>query len=70
MKDCCAVLELARSSYYHCVKQPDKSALRHHPAPAIHHADQGTQYADHSYVKLLQDAGTQISMAAAGEPSG
>ena len=40
---------------------PLKQALRHHPAPAIHHSDQGTQYAAKAYVKLLQNAGTQIS---------
>ncbi len=45
-----------------------RKALQHHPASAIHHSDQGKQYADHSYVKLLQDAGTQISMAAVGKP--
>ena len=44
-------------------------ALNHHPAPDIHHSDQGRQYAAKSYIKRLGDAGTQISMAAAGEPS-
>ena len=48
---------------------PLKQALRRYPAPDIHHSDQGTQYAAHSYVKLLQDAGTQISMARVGKPS-
>ena len=46
-----------------------RNALQHHPAPAIHHSDQGAQYAAHSYVKLLESAGTQISMAAVGKPS-
>ena len=46
-----------------------KQALLHYKSPEIHHSDQGTQYAANSYVKLLQDAGTQISMAAVGEPS-
>lgn len=44
-------------------------ALQNHSAPAIHHSDQGGQYAAEDYVKPLRDAGTQISMAAAGKPS-
>lgn len=48
---------------------PLKSALHHYPAPEIHHSDQGTQYAASPYVKLLRKAGTQISMAAVGQPS-
>ena len=44
-------------------------ALQRKPAPGIHHSDQGVQYAAKAYVNLLQDAGTQISMAAAGKPS-
>ena len=43
-------------------------ALDHHPAPEIHHADQGKQYAAKAYVKLLRDNGTQVSMAAVGKP--
>lgn len=35
--------------------------------PAIHHSDQGVQYAAHSYVKLLRDAGIAISMAEIGQ---
>ncbi len=46
-----------------------RQALEGHPAPEIHHSDQGSQYAANDYVKLLHDAGTQISMSAAGEPS-
>ncbi len=46
-----------------------RQALQHHPAPEIHHSDQGSQYAAKDYVKLLQNAGTQISMAAVGKPS-
>ena len=48
---------------------PLEQALRAYPAPEIHHSDQGTQYAAKAYVKLLQAAGTRISMAAAGKPS-
>ena len=48
---------------------PLNQALQRKPAPDIHHSDQGMQYAAKAYVKLLQDAGTQISMAAAGKPS-
>ena len=46
-----------------------KQALLHHPAPQIHHSDQGGQYAARDYVQPLQEAGTKISMAAAGQPS-
>jgi transposase InsO family protein len=34
----------------------------------IHHSDQGVQYASSEYVRRLQEAGAQISMAAAGNP--
>ncbi len=40
-----------------------------HRHPEIHHSDQGVQYAAHSYVALLEEAGTQISMAEVGEPT-
>ncbi|MDE2820654.1 MAG: IS3 family transposase [Chloroflexota bacterium] len=46
-----------------------RQALQGHAAPQVHHSDRGSQYAANDYVKLLRDAGTQISMAAAGEPS-
>lgn len=32
----------------------------------IHHSDRGSQYTDHSYQKLLQDRGIQLSMSGAG----
>ena len=48
---------------------PLRHALHHYPAPEIHHSDQGRQYAAKAYVKLLHDAGAQISMAAIGKPS-
>ena len=44
-------------------------ALDKHSAPAVHHSDQGGEYAANKYVALLEDAGTKISMAAAGKPS-
>ena len=43
-------------------------AMRKGRAPAIHHSDQGGQYAAHDYVQLLQDKGVQLSMAAQGKP--
>jgi len=43
-------------------------ALARHPAPAIHHSDQGKQYAAAAYRALLPDT-TQISMSAAGCPT-
>ena len=36
--------------------------------PAIHHSDQGVQYAATAYIHTLQAHGIQISMAAIGEP--
>jgi len=44
-------------------------ALAVHPAPRIHHSDQGVQYAAHGYTALLEAHGTQISMAAVGRPT-
>jgi putative transposase len=43
-------------------------ALARHPAPDIHHSDQGKQYAAAAYRALLP-ATTQISMAAVGQPT-
>jgi putative transposase len=37
--------------------------------PAIHHSDQGVQYAATGYVECLQAAGSQVSMAAKGTPT-
>lgn len=42
-------------------------ALVKHPAPEIHHSDQGVQYAATAYTQLLQDVNVQISMADVGE---
>jgi len=42
-------------------------ALIKHPAPEIHHSDQGVQYAATAYSQLLQDVNVQISMADVGE---
>jgi transposase InsO family protein len=42
-------------------------ALVKHPAPEIHHSDQGVQYAATAYTQVLQDAQVQISMADQGE---
>ena len=36
--------------------------------PAIHHSDQGIQYAAPAYITMLKEAGVAISMAAVGEP--
>ncbi len=45
-----------------------RKALQQH-RPQIHHSDQGVQYAAHAYVRVLQQAGVRISMAAVGEPT-
>jgi transposase InsO family protein len=42
-------------------------ALAAHPAPKIHHSDQGGQYASPKYTSLLPEI-TQISMSAVGRP--
>ena len=60
---------LSRSLGQELALLPLERALQQYPAPEIHHSDQGTQYAAKAYVKRLQDAGTQISMAAVGKPS-
>ena len=60
---------LSRSLGQELVLLPLEQALQCYPAPEIHHSDQGTQYAAKAYVKRLQAAGTQISMAAVGKPS-
>jgi transposase InsO family protein len=44
-----------------------RRALAKHPAPEIHHSDQGVQYAATAYTDILRDAGVQISMADQGE---
>lgn len=41
-------------------------ALVSHPAPEIHHSDQGVQYAATAYTQALQDVNVQISMADVG----
>lgn len=44
-----------------------RRALAMHPAPEIHHSDQGIQYAATAYTQVLLDAQVQISMAEQGE---
>jgi transposase InsO family protein len=46
-----------------------ENALASHIAPAIHHSDQGVQYCANGYVTMLQKAGIQVSMSAAGRPT-
>jgi transposase InsO family protein len=46
-----------------------EEALQRHPAPAIHHSDQGVQYAAAAYTASLQRRQVQISMAEVGEPT-
>jgi len=41
-------------------------ALAKHPAPEIHHSDQGVQYAATAYTQTLRDVNVQISMADVG----
>lgn len=60
---------LGRDLSEELVRTALERALAAHPAPRIHHSDQGVQYAAHGYVTLLEAHGTQISMAAVGRPS-
>lgn len=46
-----------------------EKALAHHPAPAIHHSDQGVQYAATDYVARLTGLGVQVSMSEPGQPT-
>jgi transposase InsO family protein len=38
-----------------------------HGSPRIHHSDQGVQYASTAYVRTLQEAGVEVSMAEVGQ---
>ena len=39
-----------------------KMALKHRPAPKIHHSDRGSQYIDNRYLKLLAEHNVAVSM--------
>jgi len=59
--------DLSRSLDQHLTRAALERALAEH-VPAIHHSDQGGQYAAPAYVQRLSQAGVQISMAAVGKP--
>ena len=61
--------QLKRSSGQELTLETLNQALQSHPAPEIHHSDQGTQYAGQRYIAQLRRQDAQISMAAVGEPS-
>jgi len=44
-----------------------KMAISKWGAPGIHHSDRGGQYISKSYVKILQDRGTSISMCSSAQ---
>lgn len=46
-----------------------EQALAKGREPAIHHSDQGVQYAATDYVERLQGLGIEVSMAARGQPT-
>jgi transposase InsO family protein len=58
---------LGRSLDHNLTLTALRRALAKHPAPEIHHSDQGVQYAAMAYTQVLQDAGVQISMTDRGE---
>jgi putative transposase len=58
--------QLARSMEVELTLVALKRALAR-GSPAIHHSDQGVQYAAKAYTKLLKEEGVEISMAEVGE---
>jgi putative transposase len=60
--------QLARSMEVELTLVALKRALAR-GSPAIHHSDQGVQYAAKAYTKLLKEQGVEISMAEVGEPT-
>lgn len=46
-----------------------QNALAQHPAPAIFHSDQGSQYAAWLHTDMLFNAGVEISMSRVGTPT-
>ena len=60
--------ELGRSLDQSLTLTALKRALARHPAPDIHHSDQGVQYAATAYTKLLKKVHADISMAEIGCP--
>jgi transposase InsO family protein len=46
-----------------------QNALSNHPAPAIFHSDQGSQYAAWLHTDILFNAGVEISMSRGGMPT-
>jgi len=60
--------ELRRNMDKHLTIAALERALAAYPAPAVHHSDQGGQYATPDYTSLLVNS-TQISMSAKGRPT-
>ena len=60
--------ELSHSIDHSLTVSALKKALKKYK-PEIHHSDQGVQYASSDYIRLLKDAGTEVSMAEVGEPT-
>ncbi len=58
---------MGRSLEYPLILTALQRALAKHPAPRIHHSDQGVQYAAIVYTQALQDVHVQISMADVGQ---
>lgn len=44
------------------------ASLLHHPRPTIFHSDNGTEYAAHAFIGMLQNLGTTISRSHPGCP--
>ena len=61
--------QLKRSSGQELTLEALNQALQSHPAPEIHHSDQGSQYAGQRYIAQLLRHDAQISKAAVGGQS-
>jgi transposase InsO family protein len=61
--------QLSRNLSGPLTRQALQQALELHAPPAIHHSDQGVQYAARDYVRLLEGHQVQLSMAAVGQPT-
>jgi putative transposase len=60
--------ELGRSLEQDLALAALRRAMRQGRRPAVHHSDQGVQYAATAYTDLLAGRGVAISMAAVGKP--
>lgn len=58
--------ELTETALRRALAAPLGTPTRSNRVPEIHHSDQGVQYAAGGYVRMLEEAGVQVSMAQVG----